>query len=639
MKKRVMGWLLALVMAATLLPVQALAAELEQPDELRWMVTYRDPVTGEIVTYEDDMEEVAAKPADDGGISLYAEDDGYRYNDSLPRYGYNMLAQMEKGSALTALYRGLLAAAKRYDGTGEYDSRMDGIKGEYVWTDDLDEDITQDDAWLVICTMRNDHPELFWVKSAYGCSLGWGQSDVCSAVYLFYYTYDTTIQAAKADVMSVTDKFLSAAPQSGSDYEKEKYFHDALAAHITYNINEMDQGAYTAMVKGEGVCAGYATAFQYLLQCAGIESFVVTGWGKGGCHAWNTVKLGDDWYFVDLTWDDQSRVIYTYFNRGTAFMEKTHEIDESSNVSIGTLYDYDPNKVTTRYEDQDDTYHKIIKSDGTKLLEEHLYNDDWTVIDQVSCMVDGTRRRSCVKCGHVQEERIAAPGQHTSIFWDACGDYEVQYGCRACGVTWKDSRFKYTQQDESVTIGGFLGDLENIVIPCQLNGLPVTAIETDNDDPFCSNTVLKTVALLDTVLTLGASAFENCAALEAILIPASVTAIGNDAFAHCTGLQDVYFNGTPSQWNKITIGSGNDCLTGATIHYIQSGDLNGSGSAADASDVQCLYTYLTGGGIDGALAQRETFFKAVADVNGDGNVDVYDLQRLYETVSGVVPAA
>ena len=35
----------------------------------------------------------------------------------------------------------------------------------------------------------------------------------------------------------------------------------------------------------------------------------------------------------------------------------------------------------------------------------------------------------------------------------------------------------------------------------------------------------------------------------------------------------------------------------------------------------------------------ETYYLAVADVNEDGTVDVYDLQRLYEGVNGMRPFA
>lgn len=68
---------------------------------------------------------------------------------------------------------------------------------------------------------------------------------------------------------------------------------------------------------------------------------------------------------------------------------------------------------------------------------------------------------------------------------------------------------------------------------------------------------------------------------------------------------------------------------------IEAGDLNGSGGVADINDVQCLYTYLTSGEILGEFKEEPTLFKELADVNNDKNVDVYDLQYLYEQVAGL----
>ena len=63
--------------------------------------------------------------------------------------------------------------------------------------------------------------------------------------------------------MDAAEKLLAGVPQDGSNYIKEKYLHDALAGHITYDSAYVwDQGAYTAMVEGRAVCAGYATSFQ-----------------------------------------------------------------------------------------------------------------------------------------------------------------------------------------------------------------------------------------------------------------------------------------------------------------------------------------------------------------------------------------
>lgn len=551
MKKRVMGWLLALVMAATLLPVQALAAGVEQPGELRQTVMYQDPVTGEIVTKEESVE----APAAENGIATYEIvadiDEEYNYNDDVPRYGYEALGKLEKGSALRSLYFMLMLVAKMYDGESlggyplQYDESMGGYAGAYVDVSEWSVDITPDDAWLVASTLRNDHPELFWLI----CGVGWthdcDDGSVCDAVRMYFSKYDEPFAEVKQNFMDAATVILKGMPQDGSTYDKEKYLHDALVEHVTYNISEMDQGAYATLVKGEGVCAGYARAFQYLLHCAGIESFVVTGWANGS-HAWNIIRLEDNWYFVDPTWDDASdQLSYTYFNRGTEFMQKTHEVDPERNVPVEILRDY------------------------------------------------------------ISDE------------------------------------FAYTlQTDGSITVGGYRGELEALIIPRQMKEIPVTTIQKNSRYLFGWSSGMKSVTIPDTVTSIGDYVFENCTGLEAVFIPVSVAKIGNSAFKGCEGLEDVYYTGTEAQWRQLTKWyNGNDCLTGAAIHCIPAGDLNGNGTRAEVSDVQCLYTYLTSGVIDGTLAQREGIFCALADVNQDGSVDVYDLQCLYETVSGLDQAA
>ena len=83
---------------------------------------------------------------------------------------------------------------------------------------------------------------------------------------------------------------------------------------------------------------------------------------------------------------------------------------------------------------------------------------------------------------------------------------------------------------------------------------------------------LTSITLPEGVTSIGSYAFEGCTGLTSITIPSSVTSIGWNAFNNCTSLTDVYYLGSAEQWEAIDIGSSNESLTNATLHYY---DANG----------------------------------------------------------------
>lgn len=168
----------------------------------------------------------------------------------------------------------------------------------------------------------NDHPELFWLETGYSCK--YRQDGGCVEIDLEFNRLANDLTAAKTAFETQAQNLLSGAQGLGTDYEKEKYIHDALLTRVEYNTTaELNQSAYSAMVNGQSVCAGYARAFQYLMQRLGIPCYYCTGY-SGENHAWNIVRLQEDYYNVDSTWDDTAPPTYDYFNRTDADYASTH---------------------------------------------------------------------------------------------------------------------------------------------------------------------------------------------------------------------------------------------------------------------------------------------------------------------------
>ncbi len=81
----------------------------------------------------------------------------------------------------------------------------------------------------------------------------------------------------------------------------------------------------------------------------------------------------------------------------------------------------------------------------------------------------------------------------------------------------------------------------------------------------CMN--LKKATLPNSLSKINENVFNGCVKLESITIPTSIKSNGNSAFYACSKLKNVYYYGSKTQWNKISIGSDNNYLKNAAIHY------------------------------------------------------------------------
>lgn len=177
---------------------------------------------------------------------------------------------------------------------------------------------------------------------------------------------------SKSDVINMEAKLKeSVSPimkeleNLDDDYSKIKKVHDYLCETITYDKNANNRGnIYGALVEKKCVCEGYALAFQYFMNQLNIESvliygeafgFVPIGEGFGTNHAWNYVKLNNNWYAVDTTWDDNiQETTYAYFLKGSKTMEKNH----SNDWAVVSPWNISPNYVS-----EDFTYPVLNSND------------------------------------------------------------------------------------------------------------------------------------------------------------------------------------------------------------------------------------------------------------------------------------
>lgn len=258
-------------------------------------------------------------------------------------------------------------------------------------------DYSVSDVKKVMEAVFNDHPELFWLNTAYNCKCRGGNNVVELDLY-FNQTVDDFENSLNAFNQSA-DSIIEQARNLPNAFEQEKYVHDALSNMNDYKLSApMNQSAYSAIVNGQTVCAGYARAMQYIMQRLGVPCYYCAGYA-GENHAWDIVRLDGDFYNVDVTWDDADPINYDYFNKSDKNYASTHA-RRSMSINLpacnGTNYQVDSTLEAVERDDEvyddsmlegDDGYSDFVapdseydldtnSSDYDSIETDGLYNDD-----------------------------------------------------------------------------------------------------------------------------------------------------------------------------------------------------------------------------------------------------------------------
>ncbi len=155
-----------------------------------------------------------------------------------------------------------------------------------------------------------DDPALFYVAPRLSYALG--GDGACVAVYPTYTLSGEQLAAARAFYTDTVARLVAEAEavfegHPRTEAEVALFVHDRMAARYDYDVravadSEKNRDAYTFFRDGVGVCQAYAMAAVAVFRALGMEADLVTSSAMN--HAWIHVRVGGNWYHMDITRDD-----------------------------------------------------------------------------------------------------------------------------------------------------------------------------------------------------------------------------------------------------------------------------------------------------------------------------------------------
>ena len=126
-----------------------------------------------------------------------------------------------------------------------------------------------------------------------------------------------------------------------------------------------------------------------------------------------------------------------------------------------------------------------------------------------------------------------------------------------------NGNLNYIEIDNGVImIGNFAfsscGSIENVVLP--------DSVTTLGNSVF-SGSKLQSIVLSEGMDSIAWGTFNYCSDLKQIVIPDSITYVSENAFNYCNALSKVYYEGSQTDWDNITIDENNGGLINAVKYY------------------------------------------------------------------------
>lgn len=189
-----------------------------------------------------------------------------------------------------------------------------------------------------------DHPEYFWIEGEFQYTTVEDLNEnTKTAIQLMpvYTVEKEQTESLKQQIEQQADAWIAEIDASFDAYEKIKSVYELLIREVEYDETSLyNQTIQSVFLEKKTVCMGYAKATQYLLNKMGIFCTLVTGNildEANSSHAWNLVRIGENYYYVDTTWgspgynaqgDREEAISYSYLCCSDKIISATHKANE-----------------------------------------------------------------------------------------------------------------------------------------------------------------------------------------------------------------------------------------------------------------------------------------------------------------------
>lgn len=428
--------------------------------------------------YEAEDEPVAAE-----SVMKYDMDSGSDWDQYKNYYVYNRMTDEEKAywDALDVMCSSYMTetidAKQGTNSSGAAYYYMDGVTSA---------SLTKEEMKQVYNIFKYHNPQYYYIDNRVITITRGDDIYISPGVYSAF--------AKGADRVEYTKRFQAQADAwqeqidaCSTDAQKVRLIHDLIVEKVDYNNGiyessfdedtQYSQSAYSVFCMDKTVCAGYSQAFEMMCNSSGIDSFAVTS----ATHEWNKVRIDDSWYNVDCTWDDQSTIIYNYFERNDYYFDTVSTNSASSHREESYWEEYLPlctldSAPDGSYCTSPGTLPTITRTTDSPVITLHWLEGD--AVAEITCDTDGSEIYYSVD-GTVPSPSAVKCRKYTEPF--AVEENAVIYAVAVCDTYWdsdvvNDTAFCEHKYESRITKNAACAEEGERAYTCGLCGKSYTEV-------------------------------------------------------------------------------------------------------------------------------------------------------------------